>query len=287
MTAEVVGMADALLRGYARDQRARGLAESTIYRRATDLRGFAGWLGGPAKLTGATSDDVEAFITHRESELGRRLHPRTRYALLSNLSCFYEWAERAGHHGAGNPAAEIIRPKLPRALPRPIADEDLYRALRDATPMMAAWIRLGSLGGLRCAEIAGLTREAVLDGDGLLRVVGKGNKERIVPLHTHVLAALELHGMPSRGPLFRRPRGEPYPPAMVSREISLYLHGLGIEATAHMFRHWFATKLLQAGNDVRTVQELLGHESITSTQIYTAYSPTRAAEAVQALPAAA
>jgi integrase/recombinase XerC len=239
------------------------------------VRCFGRWLD-PRSFTAACEEDVQRFLDER------RISARTRYAYLSNLHCFYQCAIRCGL-AVSDPTFTILRPKLPRYLPRPIGDGDLQVALATAGTVMRAWIVLGAYGGLRCAEIAKLQRGDVIEGERLLRIHGKGDKERFVPMHPEVEMALRVAGMPRSGPVFRRPRGGPFPPAMVSREISLFLRSVGIDATAHQLRHWFGTKTYQACRDIRVVQELLGHASPTTTAIYTAFSRDDAAAAVMAL----
>lgn len=265
--------------GHVEELRRRNLAAGTIYKRRIVGRRFADWLH-PRPLTAATPADVELFLD------GRRIAPRTRYDWCSHLHMIYEWALRHDH-ATVDPTAMVIRPKVDRLLPRPIADDDLAEALRQAPTLMRAWLLLGSLAGLRVSEIAGLERSDLLEADMLLRILGKGRRERLVPLHAEVLDALRRCVLPRSGHLFVRPQGTPYPPAMVSREISLFLESVGIDATAHQLRHWFGTKTYRECRDLRTVQELLGHASPTTTAIYTAASPQDARIAVDALAAPA
>lgn len=263
------------LAAYRLDQERRGLSPRTIYRRATDLRGFNLWLQ-PRSALEATEDDVQRFLD------GKRLAARTRYCWLSNLHSFYvfEMKRKKVRH---DPTADIMRPKLPRNLPRPIAESDLAYGLEVAGTVMRAWLVLGAYAGLRCSEIARLTRADVLDADGLLRIVGKGNVERLIPIHPEVMQALKVAGLPRTGHLFRRPRGGRFPDAMVSREIAVFFDELDIDATAHQLRHYFGTNVYRACKDLRVTQELLGHASPTTTAIYTAFSRKDAASAVLAL----
>ena len=264
-----------LIIGWKLDQRRRGLTESTIYRRATMIRSFALWLDGG--LEAATENDVQRFLD------GRRIGARTRYTWISAIGCFYLWAVR--HHGvAVNPTADIVRPKLRRTLPRPIGDDDLAVALAMAPNEVRLWLTLAAYAGLRCAEVAGLHRDDVLRDSGVLRVVGKGNKERLVPMHPFVVDGLDAWPRPRvNGPMFVRPQGGAWPPNQISRVASLYLHDVGIEATMHQLRHWFGTRTYQVSKDLRVVQELLGHSSPTTTAIYTAFSNEDAVAAVMGI----
>lgn len=254
----------------------RGLSPNTITRRLVALRCFDTWLEERSLLQ-AKREQVETFLD------GRNLTARSRYCWLSHLHCFYKWALDE-EHGTHDPTARIIRPKLRRTLPRPISEADLAVALECAGSEMAAWLTLAAYAGLRCGEIAALDVDHVMAHEGLLLVRGKGGKERTVPTHPAVLAALEQVPRRRAGPLFVRPRGGRYPASVISRKISVYLEGLGIAATAHQCRHRFATRTYEHSKDIRVVQELLGHSSPEVTSIYVAFSRTEAARAVASLP---
>ncbi|MEM9607543.1 MAG: tyrosine-type recombinase/integrase [Actinomycetota bacterium] len=264
---------EALLASWSLDQRRRGLMGSTINRRRSALRR---WLYTIREPWRATPDDVEQFLDTR------RIGARTRYQWLSHLGAFYEWAIRDGLTES-NPTANIIRPKLRRTLPRPTTDADVYLALRQAPPMMHYWVALSSFGGLRVGEISRLEVHDIDTGYGHIRVMGKGQAERLVPLHGVVAEAHRRYSRPPSGWLFRRPQGGPWRPAQVSRAFCLYLDEIGVDATPHQFRHWFATRAYAASSDLRVVQELLGHASPTTTAVYTAWAPGRAKAAVEAI----
>lgn len=268
-----------LIADFVRDQRRRGLLESTITRRRTDLTAFAREHGDLGRVT---TEDVHTFLDARRGRDGGPLTARSRHLWLSNLHAFYGWAVRTGRLER-DPTADIDRPKLRRTLPRPIGDDDLAVAVMMAEPLMRCWVLLGALAGLRCAEIAGLERDDVLEGQGLLRIVGKGQRERMVPLHPDVLDALRVCGMPTRGAVFRRRSGGPWPAYAVSQAISRYLRDLGIDATAHQLRHWFGTNAYRVSRDIRVVQELLGHSSPVTTAGYTAFAQEAGSAVVEAL----
>lgn len=247
----------------------RGLAAGTIARRRLVLERFGGWLS-PRLLLDATTEDVEQFLD--SLNLGSS---RTRYCWISHLHCFYEWAISEGRAEA-DPTGRIVRPKLRRLLPRPVGEGDLALALERAEGTMAAWLTLAAYAGLRVSEIARLDVPDVDMTTRVLRVTGKGSKERIVPMHQLVEVELRhwLWGRRS-GAVFRRPRGGRYPGAMVSREGSLYLASCGVDAKMHQLRHRFATQALEATGDLRAVQELLGHASPATTAIYTQVTAQR------------
>lgn len=150
--------------------------------------------------------------------------------------------------------------------------------------MVRLWVALAAFGGLRVGEIARLEVPDVDLGCGRrIRVMGKGQAERLVPLHVVVEDAYHRYKRPTAGWLFRRPQGGPWTPQQLSRTFCVYLDEIGVDVTPHQFRHWFATKAYAASCDLRVVQELLGHASPTTTAVYTAWSPGRAQAAVDAI----
>lgn len=202
--------------------------------------------------------------------------------MLSHLGSFYRWAIDHGH-ATSDPTAQVPRPRLRRNLPRPISTGDLRLALELADPTMRAWLTLAAFAGFRCVEISRLEVDDVLLDDELLCVRGKGDRERLVPMHREVARSLHAARLPRRGRVFRRPRGGGYPAAQVSREISLYLDGVGVAATAHQLRHWFGTHVYRTSRDLRVTQELLGHASPTTTAIYADWSREEGRRAVDGL----
>jgi len=264
---------------YRRHMIRRELSAETIKMRARCLRSFEEWLDGQPIET-ATTEQVETFLDQRRWR-GKPMGAKTRYGWLSHLGCFYEWATDYGRADQ-NPTRRIIRPKVRQGLPRPIRDADLARAITNAGADLAGWLTLMAYAGLRCGEVAGMQRDWILDGS--LHVVGKGRRERVVPMHPKVEAVFDGRHLPRSGPVWRRQSGSPWTPAHVSRRVNGYLSDLGIDATAHQCRHFFGSKLYQQTHDLRLVQQLLGHSSPTTTAIYTALADGAAAEAVALLP---
>jgi integrase len=177
-----------------------------------------------------------------------------------------------------NPTRNIAKPRMHPRNPRPMPDDDIQRAVKNAEPMMKVWLLLGALAGARCQEIAGIEREDVYEDAGRLHIThGKGERERWVPLHDDVLAALQALPMRSGGPLWDET------PASVSRKINTYLHANGVRSTAHTLRPWYATRTYQACKDLRLVQTLLGHSSPATTAIYAAPDQDAAAGVVSGL----
>jgi len=267
-------MAD-LIAGVRRDQERRGVLESSIERRESVLRLFQAWCA-PKNLLKATRTDVERFLDSRS------LGASTRATYLSHLHAFYSWAMMEDLT-KDDPTARIVRPKVRRRLPRPASSSELSAALAKATPVEAAWISLAALEGLRCKEIAELRVEDVLMEDRLLRVVGKGDKERLIPLHPDVADALEDLPLPARGFVFTRYAGNPWDPKRLSEALNAALKNLGVNSTAHQLRHWFGTNVYQSTHDLRLTQEMLGHSSPATTAIYTAFDREDATRAVSGL----
>jgi len=231
-----------------------------------------------AKLTPA---DIRAFITSRRQE---GLGPGGVQRALAAVRSFYKFLAKEGV--LENAAPRSIRtPRVRRSLPRPLSATDAARAIEQAGEHNVEWLgaRDAALltllygAGLRISEALGLKRGDVPLG-ATLTVVGKGRKERSVPVLPLVASALDDYaakipftGAPSSS-LFLSRRGRP----MSAREAQGLMQtlrgklGLPEKATPHALRHSFATHILQGGGDLRSVQELLGHASLSTTQIYTA-----------------
>jgi len=231
-----------------------------------------------AKLVPA---DIRAFISSRRSEgLGAGGVQRA----LAAVRSFYKFLAREGI--LENAAARAVRtPRVRRSLPRPLSVSDAERAIAEAGEHTVEWLAARDAAlltllygaGLRISEALAMKRGDVPLGS-TLTVLGKGRKERSVPVLPVVNAALTDYagkipftGAPS-SPLFLSRRGKP----MSAREAQLLMQnlrgrlGLAEKATPHALRHSFATHILQGGGDLRSVQELLGHASLSTTQIYTA-----------------
>lgn len=262
---------------YARDSAHRGLQPTTIEMRTVRLRCFAAWADKP--WHDVTADDIERFLASRTGVDAAALGSRTRYCWISHLGCFFHWAIRKGflEH---NPTLSMDRPRLARLLPRPIDQDDLARAIDAADSTLAAMLIFASHMGLRCCEISRLHTNDILATvePAMVLVHGKGGKDRTVPLHPRAQAALAW--LPKRGWLFRRPDGRQLTPAEVSIAIRGHLRAHDVDATAHQLRHWFGTALYRATQDLRLVQELMGHSNPATTASYAAWAARDAASAV-------
>ncbi len=241
-------------------------------------------LGGQvdeAALRALTAGDLRAFLGSRRAEgIGNASAARELSAVRSFLGFVHA-------QGGGTAALPRVRaPKKPRSVPRPVSPEDAI-GLADGAAELASepWIAARDFAvllllygsGLRIAEALGLTGAALPLG-ATIEVVGKRNKMRVVPLLPAVRAAInryvELCPYPisREAPLFRGAKGGPLNPELIRRAVRGARGALGLtgRATPHALRHSFATHLLGRGADLRSLQELLGHASLSSTQIYTA-----------------
>ncbi len=245
---------------------------------------LAGHLGGAVDgpgLAALEAKDLRAFLAHRRGEgLGNSSAARELSAVRGFLA--FAAAERCGE-----PSLPRLKgPKRPRSVPRPVAPDDVVALAEEAGEEASAeWIAARDYAvllllygsGLRVAEALGLTGAALPLGEAL-SVTGKRAKTRIVPLLAPVRAAIETYlalspYRPERDePLFRGARGGPLNGEMIRRVVRRARARLGLSdrTTPHALRHSFATHLLGRGADLRSLQELLGHASLSSTQIYTA-----------------
>lgn len=267
---------------YERHMRRRGFTAGSVDAYSSALRAFARWLE-PRTLYDAGPEDIDTFLALRRGKSGGELDKRTRYSWVSRLHKFYEWS--VIHDLTGwDPTIRVDRPRLHKRFPRPMSESDLAMALECADRMMYVWLMLAGFAGLRCMEIGGMDSDWVLREEGFLRVLGKGDKERMVPIHPALQDALDDWRLPRRGPVFTRPRGGRWPARYVSREGNVFLEGLGINATMHQARHRFGTKFYAACKDLLLTQEVMGHSSSSTTEGYVAVNNAEARAAVLGLP---
>lgn len=267
-----------LLRAFAEEQDRRGLAKRTIEGRRRTLVAFFSSLDETPAL-GASREQVRDFLDACD------LCPRSRYTYMSALSAFYDWAVEEGH-ALTNPVKALRRPRLGRLLPHPIGADDLAVALETPDGRMRVWLGLGAYAGLRTVEMAGLTRDDVLDGrrPPVLHIRnGKGGKERVVPLHPELARMLRMLPMPQRGPLFRLNDGTPMKAQTIGSYVARHLHALDIPASAHSLRHYFLSEMFRLTKNLRLCQEMAGHADPKSTAIYTAWDPGDAVAVIDQL----
>jgi integrase/recombinase XerC len=251
----------------------------TAYRR--DLLSLAEF-GGRRKMTAWNSFDHSQLRTFAAALHGAGLSPRSIQRHLSAARTFYEFLMREGHC-ARNPAQGVRAPKPKKRLPATLDADQMGRllAFRVDDSLSArdkAIMELFYSSGLRLAELVSLSLTSVDLADHTVRVLGKGSKTRIVPIGRKGVEALrmwlkERAGMAKSGvdAFFVGQSGRPLSVRAVQLRVGTWgrRQGLGVHVHPHMFRHSFATHLLESSGDLRGVQELLGHANIGTTQIYT------------------
>ena len=272
-------------------------ADNTIEAYRTDLLGYLAFITGHfgdatglAPLKQVKVTDIRAWMAH---ERGRGVSARSLARALSAVKSFYRWlSERDGFDATVVLSARS--PRFQKKLPRPLA-EDAARAMIETVEFQSAneWVAARDAAvitllygcGLRISEALSLTGADVPLPD-VLRITGKGNKTRIVPViaaaRTAVARYLRIcpHPLAPTAPLFRAVRGGPLRPRAIQKAMEATRMQLGLPATAtpHAMRHSFATHLLSAGGDLRAIQELLGHASLSTTQAYTSVDTARLME---------
>ena len=267
--------------------RATDRAEATQRAYRGDIDAFIAWaeerdVHRPIDVTMRVLRDYLAFMTERGDERTSIIRRR------ASLRGYFSWMVQRGHLDE-SPAARLSAPRPNHRLPKIVVREQLD-ALLDEDWGEDAWATLDRAvcevlygAGLRVSELCGLNVASVDFRQGLLRVMGKGRKERIVPLHRRGLEAVQLWIDDARedvmrndsepAALFFNRRGNRLGPRDVRRILDNRIARGHIHP--HALRHTYATHLLEGGADLRVVQELLGHESLTTTQIYTHVSKSR------------
>ncbi|MDO8879811.1 MAG: site-specific tyrosine recombinase [Coriobacteriia bacterium] len=261
----------------------RGLSERTIAAYASDLAGLAEWL---SRAEVHVLDADHRVLRRYLADLDRAKYARRTIARrLAAARSFYRYLVMRGY-SAASPVAILSTPKVPRYLPT-VAGTELLTRLLDApdaaTPQGLrdrAILELLYATGIRVSELTGLDLGDIDLVQGLVTVMGKGSRERTVPMHPTAIARIRAYlggGRPLLGrqrvddALFLNRLGTRLTSGGVRRLLDRYLAAVGSAAalTPHDLRHSFATHLLEGGADLRTVQELLGHVALSTTQIYT------------------
>jgi len=278
----------------------KGYSDHTAKNYRIDLEQFLSFLVEKQDLSGKkeTAPELESidFLVIREY-LGRLYgrYKRTSIARkLSTIRSFFCFLEQKGLV-KGNPAADISTPKQGKYIPNHLPVDEMFRLLDGPDREKPLGLRdlaiLETLYscGIRVSELSGLNVSSIDFDQRLVRVVGKGNKERIVPIGKKALQAIEDYIEPTGSlrkksgrnventPLFLNFRGGRLTARSIERMVKKYANGCGLmtEVTPHSLRHTFATHLLDGGADLRSVQELLGHVSLSTTQKYTHVSLER------------
>ncbi|WP_440636443.1 tyrosine recombinase XerC [Bradyrhizobium sp. PUT101] len=280
----------------------RRLSPKTLEAYGRDLRQCLDFLSNHwgervtlARFAALEATDVRAFMAMRRAD---DIAGRSLMRALAGLRSFGRFLEREGKGKVGALSA-IRAPKVAKSLPKPLPmasakrladaderageDRETWIVARDAAVMALLY---GS--GLRISEALGLKRREVpRPGEGdVLVVTGKGNKTRMVPVLQNVLALIQEYvamcpyPLPAEGPIFVGARGGPLSPRIIQLAMERLRGALGLpdSATPHALRHSFATHLLSRGGDLRAIQELLGHSSLSTTQVYTGIDAERLLE---------
>ncbi|OYX31667.1 MAG: site-specific tyrosine recombinase XerD [Hydrogenophilales bacterium 32-62-9] len=261
-----------------------GLAQLTLAAYRRDLIGFGNWLrqSQGRELDAVVAGDIEGYLAWR---FAQRTQPRSAARYTSTLKRFYRYLLRENLI-AVDPTLNLDSPKLPRSLPKSLTEADVERLLASAEGDVPLDLRDRAMletlyaTGLRVSELVGLKLTAINLSDGVLRVTGKGNKDRLVPLGEEAVEWLRRYLAEARPALMERnlsdavfvtARGDG-----MTRQAFWYLikrrarsAGIDRPLSPHTLRHAFATHLLNHGADLRVVQMLLGHSDISTTQIYT------------------
>lgn len=283
--------ADALAGWLDHERGIKGRAKATVEAYRTDVTGFLAFMmqhhGDQMGIARLTVTDMRAWMAH---ERGRGVAARSLARSLSAVKSFVRWlSDRDGFD-----ATVVLSTRAPRfqkKLPRPV-DPDAAKAVLDTVELQSTkpWVAARDVAvvtllygcGLRISEALGLQgRDAPLPET--LRIIGKGGKERVVPVIAPARAAVETYvqkcpfDLAPDAPLFRGVRGGALSPRLIQKVMAQTRMQLGLPSTAtpHALRHSFATHLLAAGGDLRAIQELLGHASLSTTQAYTAVDTAR------------
>ena len=283
----------------------RGLAAHTARTYQALLKRFTDWAGSESigSWRGVTADILVKYMEHERSRAleepkasaQSRLSPSSLYLQIAALRSFFRFAEEEGHV-TGNPAENLSLPRRGRRVPKALSEPEIRRLLQapvEATPQALcthAILETAYASGLRLAEIRNLRLEQLHLEAGFLLVIGKGNKERVVPVGAAAVTALQryltvrhtLVRPKTPGVVFLTQRGSAFAHVTLWKRITQAVRHAGIErpVTPHMLRHSFATHLLAHGADLRVIQELLGHASVATTEIYTHVAGDRLREVV-------
>lgn len=268
----------------------KGLAELTLAAYQQDLLLFSRWLGKSGdKLATADQSSIQRFLAQR---FDGGASARSNARLLSTLKQYYRHLVRLGER-QDNPTALISAPKIHRSLPQSMAEDDVEKLLQapdldsDYGLRDRCMLELMYSSGLRVSELVGLQVNQVNARLGLVRLVGKGSKERVVPVGEEALHWLNRYLQQARpalqrnattsDALFLSSRGSAITRQAFWQNIKKHLLRAGVKTafSPHSLRHAFATHLLNHGADLRTVQMLLGHSSLSTTQIYTHIAQSR------------
>lgn len=237
--------------------RIRKFSEETIEDRVKLLHRLETFLG--ESLLSATTDSLigfQATVAH--------LAPASVHVYTRHIRSFYLWARKTGLI-AEDPAVDLELPRLGRGRPHPTPVKDLRTIFACASGRMRTAYMLATFAGLRCGEICRLhSRDLDFDGAPTALIHGKGGKERIVPLIPPIVSEIGY----LRGFIITTNDGRQVQPARLSDVSTQFLAGIGVQTTLHSMRHAFATSVARITHDSMFVRDLLGHESLATTEVY-------------------
>ncbi len=266
-----------------------GLSDNTLSAYRSDLEVFGRWLTErKTTLTRVTRDDILGYLSHLA---GQGIRPRSSARLLSSLRRFYRFLVREKLIGS-DPTEQVESPKLGRPLPKLLSEEQIDELLQAPSTDQPLGLRDRAMletlyaTGLRVSELVNLRLPQVNLVQGVVRVIGKGDKERLVPLGEEAVnwinrylneARPEILSRKTCDVLFVTARGDAMTRQAFWRNLKLLARKADIRTTLspHTLRHAFATHLLNHGADLRVVQMLLGHADLSTTQIYTNVAQAR------------
>ncbi|WP_345293377.1 site-specific tyrosine recombinase XerD [Kangiella marina] len=261
----------------------QGLADATLSSYRTDLKLFAAWLNEQSgELLRANQSSIQAYLAHRFQQ---QYSGRSTARLLSSLRKFYGYLCQQ-HRLKVDPTQQIENPKIQPPVPKSLSEKDVERLIEQPDLDTALGLRDRAMlellysSGLRITELISIEVNQIGFVQGVMRVIGKGNKERLVPIGEEALSSIqqylkygrpELASQDTNDYLFLSTRGSKMTRQTFWYRIKHYAKTAGIKThlSPHTLRHAFATHLLNHGADLRTLQMLLGHSDLSTTQIYT------------------
>lgn len=268
-----------LLKAHLAHLRRTNARPDTIRDRRDNILRWERWLDGVAH-----GDVTEQTVQRWQDHITGRVAASSAGTYVSHVRAFYGWAYDYGHLPT-NPAARIRRPRIDASKPRAVPTSAFQLALRTATGDLRAMLILCGYLGLRVGEVSRLRREDVLHelAGHFLLVRGKGGKQRVIPLPRVIEDMLGGWLTGRSGPVFTGNNGQQLRPGEVTYTVSTHFQALGLHWTAHNLRHRAASRLLQLTKDVRLVQTILGHSSLSTTAVYLEVTPEYAMSSMDLL----
>ena len=267
----------------------RGASSATVEAYERDLRQFMVFLRSDLGFTPSLQDtaalDIKVYRRFLSARRREGASSRSLSRTLSALRTFFRWLEDTGVISV-HAIAKVARPRIPHSIPKPLTIEKAKALIGEERGAAEDWIEARDTAvllllygaGLRISEALSITRrDAPTPGRDVIRIEGKGGKERLVPILPVTQAAISAYltlcpyTLEADSPMFVGAKGGPLSPRIIQLLIARMRSALGLPETAtpHALRHSFATHLLSSGADLRQIQELLGHASLSTTQVYT------------------